>query len=252
MDKEPGIASLARDDNSDSLREAPVAERRRKNLRRSPGKTKTTAIDLSLFSIPLSRVAPDKCYEVWLNCKRSWKRAVLSENAWIAKGHILGRVEDTVDVRIPEREVTATIDWLANTMAKLLEDEPDAGARQYYIDRDVLDGVYELLGDTNFDHPIAQEISIARAIRLAAAAKAMPSVPHSEIAVCYRVTDDADNTMFDSFNLEDALLYICGNRDVCRKDVGVVFADGSVRYGHELSRRPWIAAPDDFPPRSSD
>ncbi len=123
-----------------------------------------------------------------------------------------------------------------------MADGDTPGAMQYYVDRDLLDVCDFLLGGDSAaaDRDTPRHLAICRAVRLAAHAKAIPSVPQSETAVGYRVADHAGETVYESLELEDARMYAQDNEGVCGQDVSVVFADGSVRLGQELSLRPWI------------
>ncbi|MGB3541044.1 MAG: hypothetical protein WBA42_23070 [Mesorhizobium sp.] len=213
----------------------------KETLRRS-GLPKTTAIDMGLFSTPLNRVVPGRYYQVRFKSERKWHRAFRWEKLWLASGDLVGRVENTAEVRPSKEEVMAAIDRVAERMMEPLDGDDTPGVKQHYIDRDLLDQCAELFGNGGADqrHPSRQQIAAYRAVRLAAAAKAMPSALHSEILVGYRVTDDDGITVFESLVLEEAIYYAQDNQGVCRQSVGVVFADGSVCFGHELSLRPWL------------
>lgn len=208
----------------------------------SAGSAGETAIDMRLFRLRLDRLVPGKCYQVRFKKRRTWYWAFRWEKLWLAQGDLVGRVEDTAEVRPFGEDVMSAIDRVAETMAKPLEDCEGRGEWQYFVDRDVLDMSNALLGD---DVPYAvrpskQQISVFRAVRLAAAAKATPWLPFSEIAVGYQVTDRAGNVLFETFVVDEAVLYAHDNQIDCREGVAVVFADGSVRHGHELSLRPWL------------
>jgi len=208
----------------------------------SAGSPEEAAIDMRLFRIPLREVEPGRHYEVRFKRQRKWKLAFRWEKLWLANGDLVGRVEDTAEVRASEQEVKTAIDVVAETMARPWDDGDTPALRQHYIDKVVHEFGDTLLGGNSPspDHPSEQKIAVFQAIRLAAAAKAIPSVPYSEIAVGYRVTDKAGNTVFETPVVEEAVLFAKDHRINRRKGVAVVFADGSVRYEHEIFLLSWL------------
>ena len=238
-DKQPSAEGGDRDTPTQAL-EGRMAGEQTASL--SPGSAGGTAIDLRLFRLRLDRVVPGKFYQVRFKKRRPWHRAFRWEKLWLTQGDLVGRVEDTAEVRPLAEEVMSAVDRVAETMAKPLEDYEGPGEWQYYVDRDVLDRSNALLGEgvPYAEHPSKQQISVFRAVRLAAAAKATPWLPYSEIAVGYQVTDRAGNVLFETFMVDEAVLYAHETQIDCRKGVAVVFADGSVRHGHELFQRPWL------------
>lgn len=201
----------------------------------------TDAIDMRLFLVPLQDVKPGKHYEVRFKHRKTWRTAFKWGKLWLANDDLVGRVENTAEVRAPKRNVLAMIDQLAERMARPEESGDEPGVKQYYVDRDVMDSVGALLGSEGFHEANvpAHLTAACRAIRLAGAHKAMPSTPYSEIVVGYRVTDATGDTLFESLELEEALSYAQEDDRLDSSAVGVVFADGSVRHGHILSSRPW-------------
>jgi hypothetical protein len=198
-------------------------------------------IDMRLFRIPLYDVKPNWHYEVRFKRQKTWHNAFKWGKLWLANDDLVGRVENTAEVRAPKRNVLTMIDQVAERMAQPDESGDEPGVKQYYVDRDVMDSVGTLLGSEGFHEANvpAHLVAACRAIRLAAAHKAMPSTPYSEIAVGYRVTDAAGENLFESLELEEALSYAQQENGFDSSAVGVVFADGSVRYDHMLTSRPW-------------
>jgi hypothetical protein len=237
-----GCHSYRAGDRDNPPEETVAGSDEKDTVRRETGNPHTAAIDMRLFRIPLGQLEPNRHYQVRLKGRRTWKRAFRWGKLWLADGDLVGRVEDTAEIRPSEQEVMTAIDRVAETMANPLEDRDGPGLKQSYVDRDVLDESNTLLGGNGPrpEHPSRQQIAVYRAVRLAAAAKAIPSTPYFEIAVGYCVADNAENNVFESPELEEAILYAQDTEGLCSKDVGVVFADGSVRYGHELFLRPWI------------
>ncbi|MGN6768778.1 MAG: hypothetical protein ACTHJQ_02875 [Rhizobiaceae bacterium] len=243
MDKRTSRLPRERDAGHNNPTETTTVGRGKKDAKcHSSGPSKAAAIDMRLFSIPLSMVDPGRYYQVRFKGESKWTRASRWEKLWLADGDLVGRVENTAEVRPFEQEVMATIDTVARRLMAPLDNGDTPGVKQYYIDRDLLDGCGDLLGSavTNTDHSSQQQIAVYRAVRLAAAAKANPPAPHSELLVGYCVTDNDGVTVFECLELEEAVRYAQNNQFDRGRNVGVVFADGSLRFGHELSLRPWI------------
>src|SRR5690606_26562559 len=93
----------------------------------------TSTIAMRLFSIPLNEVEPGRYYQVRFKGQRTWYRAFRPETIWLADGDLVGRVENTADVRPSEHEVMAVVDRVAQRMVTPLEYDDGPGHTRYFF-----------------------------------------------------------------------------------------------------------------------
>jgi len=84
---------------------------------------------------------------------------------------------------------------------------------------------------------------VYRLLRVAGAAKAMPAKPLAEIAIGYHVLNAAGEVVSECGELIPALMRAFEVEGTGYPGLGVIFADGSVHYDHELARSPFMKAP---------
>jgi len=85
------------------------------------GNPADTMIDMRLFRIPRRKVVPGKVYAVRLGGRPKWRLAHRLGDLWLANGTIVGRVEATTEVRVPEEDVRKAIEQIAAGLTSCLE-----------------------------------------------------------------------------------------------------------------------------------
>lgn len=135
-------------------------------------------IDMSLVRIPACRVEPDSHYLLRLKGKHRWHRAYLDGNWWVGPFPVFHKSESGEIRQTPER-VQGVIDMVAGRMAEPAPTKEELGIRQYYIERDLIDGCNELLcwPDYSDDGFSDQQLALFRAVLMAAAALQRPRLP---------------------------------------------------------------------------
>jgi len=201
-------------------------------------------LHLPLFEIPVSRVRPGDDYLVMMEGQPDWHRATLEGRAWWVDDRLLGRVVDSAVIHPTPERLHFAIEYIAWRLSAPLDAYDTVGDKQYYIDRDVID-----FGNNLICHPGCDELgsdeqlAIFRHLRLEAAAMLAPPPGLDEIVVGYCVLDEKGNRVFEHVELEECWRYAQDRKGTWLDRVGVVFADGSVKLGHELAQRSWLEKP---------
>ncbi len=199
---------------------------------------------LDLFHIPVSRVKSEASYLVLMKGQKEWQMAKLEGRAWWVGDNLLGRLCDSALIVPTPNRVLHAIDDLADRFSSPLDDYGCVGSKQYYIDRDVID-----YGNWLICHPgcdelgTEQQLAIFRYLRLEAAALLENPLGLDEIVVNYCVLDKDGNRVFEHVEVDECWYYARDRKSDWLDRLGAVFADGSVKLGHELAQRPWLEVP---------
>lgn len=222
--------------------------RRRKRNRAAADKPwlsgRKPELHLHLFEIPVSKAHSGQSYLVLMQGQTGWHRADLEGRAWWVGDQLLGRLIDSeIILPAPER-LLAAIEHIAWRISAPLDAYDTVGDKQYYIDRDVIDYSNALIchrGSTGRD--TKQQLAIYRYLRLEAASLLPTPLGMDEIVVGYCVLDRHGNRVFEHVELDECWLNAKDRKGTWLDRVGVVFADGSVKLGHELAQRSWLERP---------
>lgn len=201
-------------------------------------------LHLHLFEIPIRRVRSEADYLVLMEGQPGWHRARLEGRAWWIGDELLGRLVDSaIILPTPERLLHA-LDHIAWRLSAAPDAYDTAGDRQYYIERDVIDFGNDLIchrGGEELNSP--QQLTIFRHLQVEAATMLVTPPGLDEIVVGYCVLDEKGNRVFEDVVLEECWLHARDRKGDWLDRLGVVFADGSVRLGHDLAQRPWLEKP---------
>lgn len=198
-------------------------------------------LHLHLFEIPISRAWSGADYLVLMEGKPGWHRAMLEGRAWWVGDELLGRLADSaIILPTPERLLHA-LEHVAWRLSAAPDAYDTAGDRQYYIERDVIDFGNSLICHRGGEELNSlQQLTIFRHLQVEAATMLVTPPGLDEIVVGHCVLDADGNRVFEHVLLEECWLHARDRKGDWLDRLGVVFADGSVKVGHELAQRPWL------------
>ena len=200
--------------------------------------------DLAFLDVPLDEVPENKTFEIRLGGP-DWKRGFRYGKLWLHDGDLVGRVSETTAVRFPASWVDDAIDSLVETIQWGWESEDSKADIQDALDDKLDNWCHDLIWPRGDDGKLdpATFARVRRMLCLAAFQKADPRKPLSEIVAGYHVLNAANEVVFETTSSVCACDHAFNVTGTGFAGVGVVFADGSVRYNDELARVSWLPWP---------
>lgn len=207
-------------------------------------KNEAVECDLSFLDVPLEMVPENETFEIRLGGS-GWKCGFRYGKLWLCDGDLVGRVSETTAVRIPAKRVDAAIEDLVDTIAWGRQSTDSKADIQDALDDNLDSCSHDLVwprGDDGERDPAALA-RVRRMLCLAAFRKADPGKAVSEIVAGYHVLNAANEVVFETTSSVCACDHAFNVAGTGFAGVGVVFADGSVRYDDELVRVSWLPWP---------
>lgn len=201
-------------------------------------------IDMNEFRVPLDTVGEGEAYEMRLG-ERGWRFGFRYGKVWLYDGDFVGRLSETTEVRIPATRIRAAVDELAATLAWGRREKESKAVKQDVFDDDLDNWCHDLIRHRDDDGELdpATFARVRRMLCLAAFRKAMPRKALSQIVVGYHVLNAAGDITLETTRSVCACDHAFNVEKTGFAGVGVVFADGSVRYDDDLVRLPWLPWP---------